>query len=71
MPEEQEIEQKAEEFDIRTANAERDYVFGWLLAGIYSISELKDQLILKGGNCFTKAYFQASPVCLGRCLNTK
>lgn len=58
MIEKKEIEQKAEEFSIHTANVERDYVFGWLLAGIYSVSELKDRLILKGGNCFRKGYFQ-------------
>ena len=58
MLEKREIEQKAQEFGIHTANVERDYIFGWLLAGIYSISELKDELALKGGNCFRKGYFQ-------------
>lgn len=52
-----EIEAKAQEFDIHTANVERDYVFGWILCGIYSISGLKDVLILKGGNAFRKGYF--------------
>ena len=52
-----EIEAKAEEFGLHAANIERDYVFGWLLAGIYSTSSLKGALILKGGNCFRKAYF--------------
>lgn len=52
-----EIETKAAEFDIHPANVERDYVFGWLLTGIYSVSALKDTLVLKGGNCFRKAYF--------------
>jgi predicted nucleotidyltransferase component of viral defense system len=53
----EEIEQKSEEFGIHVANVERDYVFGWLLAGIYGESSLQNQLILKGGNCFRKAYF--------------
>jgi len=53
----EEIQAKAEEFDIHIANVERDYVFGWLLCGIYTVSELKDILILKGGNAFRKAYF--------------
>ena len=57
MIEKDEIEQKAEEFGIHAANVERDYVFGWLLAGIFGVSPLKDTLILKGGNCFRKAYF--------------
>jgi len=52
-----EIESKSEEFGIHTAHVERDYVFGWLLVGIYSVSTLKDVLVLKGGNCFRKAYF--------------
>lgn len=52
-----EIEVKAQEFGIHEANVERDYIFGWLLAGIYTISELKDILILKGGNCLRKSYF--------------
>lgn len=53
----QEIEARAEEFRIHVSNVERDYVFGWLLAAIYSMSPLRDILVLKGGNCFRKAYF--------------
>jgi len=52
-----EIETKADEFEISAANVERDYVFGWILAGIYTVSELRSVLIFKGGNCFRKAYF--------------
>ena len=52
-----EIETKSKEFAIHTAHVERDYVFGWLLTGIYTMSPLKNVLILKGGNCFRKAYF--------------
>ena len=56
----EEIETKSAEFEIHAANVERDYVFGWFLAGLYTISPLKDSLILKGGNCFRKAYFPAT-----------
>jgi predicted nucleotidyltransferase component of viral defense system len=52
-----EIEEKGREFGIHVADVQRDYVFGWLLAGLYSSTALKDSLILKGGNCFRKAYF--------------
>jgi predicted nucleotidyltransferase component of viral defense system len=52
-----EVEAKAADFQLNPADVERDYVFGWLLAGIYTASALKDILILKGGNCFRKAYF--------------
>jgi hypothetical protein len=55
-----EIEAKSAEFEIHAANVERDYVFGWFLAGLYTISPLKDSLILKGGNCFRKPIFSVS-----------
>ena len=52
-----EINAKSLEFGIHQANVQRDYVFGWLLLGLYSISQLKNILVLKGGNCFRKGYF--------------
>jgi predicted nucleotidyltransferase component of viral defense system len=52
-----EIEQKGLEFGIHVANVQRDYVFGWFLLGVYVATALNDILILKGGNCFRKAYF--------------
>lgn len=55
-----EIIRKADEFEIHAANVQRDYVFSWVLAGLYSESSLQDQLILKGGNCLRKAYFDHS-----------
>jgi hypothetical protein len=48
-----EIEAKAEEFGIHISNVERDYVFGWLLVGIYS-GPLKELFVLKGGNASVK-----------------
>lgn len=53
-----EIVEKSEELEIHTSHVQRDYVFGWILAGIYTVSKLKDYLILKGGNCLRKAYFE-------------
>ena len=53
-----EIELRAKDFDIHPVNIERDYVFGWLLAGIYGDSPLANELVLKGGNCLRKAYFE-------------
>jgi predicted nucleotidyltransferase component of viral defense system len=35
---------------------ERDCIFGWLLTGIYDASWLRDARVLKGGNCFRKAF---------------
>ena len=56
----EEIEGAAEEFGIHTSYVQRDYVHGWLLAGLYSSSPLSRSLVLKGGNCLRKAYFRDS-----------
>lgn len=53
-----EIDQKAKTFAIRPADVERDYVFGWLLFGLFTESSLKDRLFLKGGNALRKGYFE-------------
>ena len=58
MIEKNEIDQKAEEFQIHQSKVQRDYVFSWILAGMYKHSTLKDKLVLKGGNCLRKAYFE-------------
>src|ERR1700677_3584099 len=56
-----EIDAKAEELGVHAANVQRDYVFGWLLAGLSQPENpLRSSLILKGGNCFRKAYFEHS-----------
>jgi len=55
----QEIDAKADELSVHVANVQRDYVFGWLLAGLAQAeNSLRPSLILKGGNCFRKAYFE-------------
>jgi predicted nucleotidyltransferase component of viral defense system len=53
-----EIVEKAEEFQINTADLQRDYIFGWLLNGIYTQSQLSNSLILKGGNALRKGYLR-------------
>jgi predicted nucleotidyltransferase component of viral defense system len=53
-----EIDTKAYEFEILPSNVERDYVFGWLLFGIFTASSLRDRLFLKGGNALRKGYFE-------------
>ncbi len=58
MIEKSEIESKAKEFEIHAANVERDYVFGWILFGLFTTSNLKDKIFLKGGNALRKGYFQ-------------
>jgi predicted nucleotidyltransferase component of viral defense system len=55
----QEIDAKADDLGVHAANVQRDYVFGWLLAGLARPDNpLQLMLILKGGNCFRKAYFE-------------
>lgn len=53
-----EIESKSKEFEIHSSNVERDYVFGWLIFGIFTTSSLKDTIFLKGGNALRKGYFK-------------
>jgi predicted nucleotidyltransferase component of viral defense system len=37
---------------------EKDYVLGWVLAGINEHPELKDAWVFKGGTCLKKCYFE-------------
>jgi predicted nucleotidyltransferase component of viral defense system len=37
---------------------EKDYVLGWLLAGIHAHPELVDSWVFKGGTCLKKCYFE-------------
>jgi len=53
-----EIEAKSREFEIHVANVERDYVFGWLLFAIFTVSDLRNEAFLKGGNALRKGYFE-------------
>ncbi len=57
MIDRKEIEEKAREFEIHVANVERDYIFGWVLLGLFTISNLRDTIFLKGGNALRKGYF--------------
>lgn len=56
MIQDKEIKEKAAEFKINPPDVEKDYVYGWILNGIYSQSRLGPRLILKGGNALRKAY---------------
>lgn len=37
---------------------EKDYVLGWVLAGIFNHPVLKDSWVFKGGTCLKKCYFE-------------
>jgi predicted nucleotidyltransferase component of viral defense system len=60
MIERDEIQAKAVEFGLHWSNIQRDYVFGWLIGGLFEVSSLRDVLALKGGNALRKAYFPAT-----------
>ena len=58
MIDKSEIDAKAKEFEINVTNVEKDYVFGWILYGLFTQSNLKDTIFLKGGNALRKGYFE-------------
>ena len=37
---------------------EKDYVLGWLLAGIFNHPALAEKWVFKGGTCLKKCYFE-------------
>ncbi|MGW7759051.1 nucleotidyl transferase AbiEii/AbiGii toxin family protein [Streptomyces violaceusniger] len=55
-----EIDAKSAELGVDPSHVQRDYVFGWFLAGLYGESRLADRLVLKGGNALRKGYFGAT-----------
>ncbi len=54
----QEISDFSREFGLAANVVEKDYVLGWLLAGISGHSELGSSWIFKGGTCLKKCYFE-------------
>lgn len=46
------------EWQLRDDVIEKDYVLGWLLAGIAADPELSDCWIFKGGTCLRKCYYE-------------
>ena len=52
-----ELKEQAGEFGLNEADIQRDYVFGWLISGIFRESAFKETLTLKGGNALRKGYF--------------
>jgi len=54
----QEILEFAGELGLAPDVVEKDYVLGWLLAGIAAHAILGEQWIFKGGTCLKKCYFE-------------
>ena len=53
-----EIKEFAAKMDLRSDIVEKDYVLGWLLAGISAHKELSESWIFKGGTCLKKCHFE-------------
>ena len=53
-----EILKLAESFNLRVDIVEKDYVLGWLLAGISAQKNLFQNLIFKGGTCLKKCHLE-------------
>ncbi len=53
-----EILESASSLGLLPGVVEKDYVLGWLLAGIYAHPELTDAWVFKGGTCLKKCYFE-------------
>ncbi len=54
----QDIMTFSREFGLVANVIEKDYVLGWILAGIAVHPEISAQLVFKGGTCLKKCYFE-------------
>lgn len=52
-----EFREQAKVYDLNDADVQRDYVFGWLISGIFRATVLGRTAVLKGGNALRKGYF--------------
>ena len=58
MIDRREILDIASAFGLSPQVVEKDYVLGWVLAGIYQHAALTENWIFKGGTCLKKCYFE-------------
>ncbi len=58
MIDRREILEAASLFSLLPGMVEKDYVLGWILAGIYTHEELAESWVFKGGTCLKKCYFE-------------
>ena len=58
MIEQRELEQLRGEWSLESGVIEKDYVLGWLLAGIAQHETLSQTWIFKGGTCLRKCYYE-------------
>ena len=53
-----EILEAANETGLTPYVIEKDYVIGWVLAGIYNHPDIRDAWVFKGGTCLKKCFFE-------------
>ena len=58
MIDRREILEAASSFSLLPNIVEKDYVLGWILAGINAHEELAESWVFKGGTCLKKCYFE-------------
>lgn len=58
MIDKREILAAAEQTSLTPHVVEKDYVLGWMLAGIYQHEDLAENWIFKGGTCLKKCFFE-------------
>ena len=58
MIDRREIREIAEQTSLTPHVVEKDYVLGWVLAGIYAHEELAESWLFKGGTCLKKCFFE-------------
>ena len=58
MIEKREILAVAQQTSLTPHIVEKDYVLGWMLAGIYGHEDLAESWVFKGGTCLKKCFFE-------------
>ena len=53
-----EILELATQANLQPHVVEKDYVLGWLLAGIHQHPDLREAWVFKGGTCLKKCFFE-------------
>ena len=53
-----ELEQLRAEWSLDIGVIEKDYILGWLLAGIAQHNELASSWVFKGGTCLRKCFYE-------------
>src|SRR5689334_24244331 len=58
MIDKREILEAASSFSLLPNVVEKDYVLGWILAGIEAHEDLAESWVFKGGTCLKKCFFE-------------